>query len=388
MRAIKNIFFGYCCLITASEYAQNLVPNSSFETYTTCPTGGSQIYDAVPWTGPTTNSVEYYNVCSSTYTIPFNGMYPHMGNGMAGLWGLDGFGMNYREYLQVKLSDTLKSNKCYYVEFYIALYRGLKYAINNMGAYFTNQLFTTSLPASSAIVLNYVPNILKFTNPIIKDTLNWTKISGIYRANGTESYITIGNFQDDAQTDTLNTNYGMYGGAYYFVDDVNVVPTDSMSLPPFAGNDTTIAIGDSVFIGRQLYGLNCNWYCNNILIDTNISGIWVKPTTTTKYVVEQNLCSNTGYDTVTVSISTVGIKKYADKSGISVYPNPANEKIFIEQAKNEEIIGVVVADVYGKDVLKTSKQTEIDISSLAAGVYFIQVNTKNNISTQKLVIRH
>jgi hypothetical protein len=213
-------------------------------------------------------------------------------------------------------------------------------------------------------------------------------VSGIYVANGVEDHIIIGDFKDDAHTDSINLISNPQIPAYYLVDDVSVAPTDSMSLPPFAGNDTTIVLGDSVFIGRQLYGLNCNWYCNNILIDTNISGIWVKPTTTTKYVVEQNLCGNTGYDTVTVSISTVGIKKYSDKSGISVYPNPANDKIFIEQAKNEEIIGVVVTDLYGKEVFKTSKQTEIDISSLATGVYFIQVNTTNNTSTQKIIVQH
>jgi hypothetical protein len=391
MRAIKNIFFGYCCLITASEYAQNLVPNPSFETYTTCPTASSQIYYAVPWTGPTTNSTDYFNACSPTRGIPSvaGGYYqwPRTGNGYAVFWAAFN-GVNYREYLQAPLTNSLISGNCYYIEFYTNLANYVDVAVNNIAAHLSDTVYNVNSTFPGA-VLNLTPNALKFGNPIITDTLNWVKVSGIYTATGGEDHIIIGVFTDDAHTDSVHVvGYGGYYGGYYYIDDVSVISTDSMSLAPFAGNDTTIAIGDSVFIGRQLYGLNCNWYSNNVLIDTNISGIWVKPIATTKYVVEQNLCGNTGYDTVTVSISTVGIRKYADKMGISVYPNPANEKIFIEQAKNEEIIGVVVTDLYGKEVIKTSKQTEIDISSLAAGVYFIQVNTTNNTSTQKIIVQH
>jgi len=41
---------------------------------------------------------------------------------------------------------------------------------------------------------------MKFGNPVITDTLNWIKISGIYAANGGEDHIIIGNFYDDART--------------------------------------------------------------------------------------------------------------------------------------------------------------------------------------------
>jgi hypothetical protein len=49
----------------SSSYAQNLVPNYSFEVYDTCPYQGSQIYFAIPWKGVTTNSTDYYNGCST-----------------------------------------------------------------------------------------------------------------------------------------------------------------------------------------------------------------------------------------------------------------------------------------------------------------------------------
>jgi hypothetical protein len=385
----KKILLSLGCWFLTIGYslAQNLVPNYSLEFYTACPTTDGQIYYATPWTGPTANSTDYFNICSSAYTIPFKGMYPRTGNAMAGIWGLNGVGGNYREYLQTPLINTLTTGKCYYIEFYCNLLRGTKYAINNVGAYFSNQAFTTSLSVSSAIVLNYTPSIIKFNNPIIKDTLNWTKISGIYVANGTESYITIGNFKDDAHTDTLNTNYGNYGGAAYYIDDVSVIPTDSISMPPYAGRDTTIAFGDSVFIGQQLYGLHCNWYSNSVLLDTNISGIWVKPTITTTYVVEQTLCGNVGYDTVTVIVSPLGISKFVD-NGLKIYPNPANYKLFIEQTKNENIMEINLFDIYGKEIIRRNKQSELDIINLTEGVYFIKVKTTDNIYMQKIIVQH
>jgi hypothetical protein len=386
-------YFNAIIFLTATFFLKaqsNLVPNPSFETYTACPTSSSQIYYATPWTGPTTNSVDYFNSCSTTRGVPKCGayafQYARTGDAYAGFWGVDGYGLNYREYTQAPLLNSLVSGKCYYIEFYTNLFNQLDYGINNIGAHISNTSF--GVTSSNGNVLNLAPNALKFGNPVITDTINWIKVSGIYAANGGEQYIIIGNFFDDLHTDTVGLMGGNYGGAYYYIDDVTVISTDSMSLPPYAGNDTTIALGDSVFIGRQLYGLNCNWYSNNVLLSSNISGIYVKPTATTTYVVEQNLCGNIGYDTVTVSVSITGIKQYADKNGISIYPNPASNKIFIEQVSKENLLEITLSDVYGKEILKKNKQNEIDVSSLVNGVYFMQIKTNKNTSAQKIIVQH
>ena len=72
MNSICKIYLIVSCWLLAFGYlqSQNLVPNPSFETYTACPTAGSQIYYANPWTGPTTNSTGYYNSCSSASGVP------------------------------------------------------------------------------------------------------------------------------------------------------------------------------------------------------------------------------------------------------------------------------------------------------------------------------
>jgi hypothetical protein len=75
MNAIKHTLFVFSCwlLVINSILAQNLVPNPSFENYTTCPTAASQLYVAPPWTSPTTGGAEYFNICSSSNVgVPFS----------------------------------------------------------------------------------------------------------------------------------------------------------------------------------------------------------------------------------------------------------------------------------------------------------------------------
>jgi YD repeat-containing protein len=84
------------------------------------------------------------------------------------------------------------------------------------------------------------------------------------------------------------------------------------------------------------------------------------------------------YDTWT----TVGIQEIV-KSAVSVYPNPAVENICLPDINGK----VVLSDVNGRILLNRSisgKET-IPISHLSAGVYFIQIQTNEGISTVKFI---
>jgi hypothetical protein len=382
-------------ILTTLAKGQNLIPNPSFETYTLCPNAGSEIYSAVPWTGPTTNSSDYFNVCSPTRGVPRHGayafQYPKTGNAYAGIWGLNGIGTNYREYAQTSLLSPLVAGKCYYIEFYINLYNNLNFGINNIAAHISSTAFTSTLSFPGNI-LNLTPHAIKFGNPVITDTLNWTKISGIYDAIGGEEYIIIGNFFDDLNTDTV-TMQGGYPGAYYYIDDVSLVPIDSMNLSAFAGNDTTIIFGDSTFIGQEIFGLDCNWYNNNQLIATNISGIYVTPTVTTTYVVEQSLCGNITYDSLVVTVNPVGVHEYNKQNSSSkIYPNPFTDKTTFEYINpNKESCTLTIYDIQGQ--LKrtinniTANKVIIEKESLTNGLYFYILKSKENIvTTGKLIV--
>lgn len=387
--------FGKSCIVliliifSLRAYSQNLVPNPSFEIYTNCPTASSQIDYATPWIG-TNNSTDYYNSCapSNFYNVPYQSTYSYQlaktGNSFAGIWAMNGF-TNYREYLQVQLLDTLISGSCYKVSFYVNLHNYMRWGINNLAAHFSSTGFITT---GSPAFLN--PNIYKFCNPLITDTANWVEIAGIYYSNGGEDYLSIGNFKDDNNTDTVMSNSSGFGGGYYYIDDVSIIPIDSIpgGMPAFAGNDTSTVLGDSVFIGQQITGLNCNWYdSSGVLIASNISGIYVHPTSNTFYVVEQNLCGTITYDTVKVNVSGVGVNENDWSKKINLYPNPSKGSFTIDFSEKKRYT-IKITNNIGECVYKgetNSNKYNVD-ATFSNGIYILSIINNNEIFYKKIII--
>ncbi len=316
-----------CCL-TLSGQPVNLVPNPSFEDYSICPSAAS-IYDLKNncqpnfWYKPDRKEAVYYNACAvntNTY-VPFHMINPgpsyqpaRTGVGYIGMFyynGIDG-----RNYFQVKLTDSLRKNKCYYVECYVSLGNSWKRACNNQGILLTKQAVYVDTSASPSVyLLPANPQVVNHGNPIISDTLNWVKVSGLVVAEGGEQYLTLGNFRNNIQTASAVVNpSGGYDGAGYYVDDVSVIPLDSMPLPADAGPDVTVAPGGSVFIGSYTNGLTAiSWYNNSgAVIATGVPGITVSPATSTFYVIEQTVCGNYSRDTVMVEVSTTVPLSFVD----------------------------------------------------------------------------
>ena len=81
-----------------------------------------------------------------------------------------------------------------------------------------------------------------------------------------------------------------------------------------------------------------------------------------------------------------GIKGYANNTQFSIKPNPASNTIQVT-VNNEQVTETKIVDVLGDEVLST-KEKEIDISSLANGVYLVQVKTNEGITSKKIIIQH
>ena len=379
----------------------NLVPNPSFENYSNCPSSSNQLNYATGWQNPCSNgSPDYYNSCSSIPGVPNCGgpcfQYAKDGNAYAGIYGYDGITLGVREYLRIKLKSPLINGKCYYVGFYANEANWCGLASNNLGVYLSN------LPVTCfglQYILNYSPQILSFDNKIIQDTLNWTFVGGIFQSNNNEEYITIGNFTTNNLTDTLmfNPNAQAPKYAYYFIDSVFVTPVDSMptNMSAFAGNDITIYPGDSTFIGQEISNLNCNWYQGTTLIASNISGLYVKPTITTTYIIEQSLCGYNTSDTVVVNVnSSTNINELILKNDeVIISPNPSNGILSIQISNKKFSIQkseIKLLNLFGKEVnsfILTSIDEKIEIQNLEKGIYYIQLQKNNKIIvTKKIVI--
>ncbi len=202
--------------------AQNLVPNPSFEDTVFCPTGLSEIYFSDGWTS-FTESVDFFSACgNSTTGVPENALGYQLaasGQSYAGLIVCGPLAsVNAREFAGIEMLDSLQIGQKYYASLKVVLSdpRGFhNCASNNIGLRFTNQLFNE--PEGSALLINNLPQI--FTNSIIDDSIVWQTISGSFIADSNYKFVMIGNFFEDALTDTFHC---VTGGAYYFIDDICV----------------------------------------------------------------------------------------------------------------------------------------------------------------------
>lgn len=68
---------------------------------------------------------------------------------------------------------------------------------------------------------------------------------------------------------------------------------------------------------------------------------------------------------------------------LNVYPNPAVNTIQIEGIGNEEKIEIV--DLTGKSIIKTVKNSEVDISELPKGIYFLKHKKGNTMGQAQFV---
>ena len=89
-------------------------------------------------------------------------------------------------------------------------------------------------------------------------------------------------------------------------------------------------------------------------------------------------------------VAALAVETFTE-SNISMYPNPAKDQVTISLDNTEEIIATInVIDVLGKQVIRLNKVNEItksvDISSLNAGIYFIEIETQNKLVVKRKLI--
>jgi len=82
-----------------------------------------------------------------------------------------------------------------------------------------------------------------------------------------------------------------------------------------------------------------------------------------------------------------GITEENYDAEISIFPNPAKDKIWVKNNGRSEIIGISVRDILGNILLhKNPPFSSIDLSALPTGIYFVQFILKNSHVTKKLII--
>ena len=421
MKNVVTILWFICAFVTTNAQI-NLVKNGGFEQYSHCPYSADEVKFANYWqpidslgevfldsTGHISHvttplcTPEYCNACdTSTYlwrfSVPIGAAYYHYarsGHGMAQvqMYFDNSFSFAYqRDYLQGHFVDHLVAGTTYCVTLYTGLEQASQYAINHIGAYIDNGSIDIAQDSDGCSLSQtaFIPQII--SDSIINDTLHWVKIQGSYTATGNERFITIGNFSDIHHTDTIKRSliYPPWNTenefSWYLIDDVSVIPSNTFAN---AGPDQWVSPGsDSAFIGIADEGLPTTWYIvgDSTPICDGAGGFKVHPDTTTSYVVVLDLCDNLTKDTVTIHVAPAIINDIHDQPlQVSVFPNPANEYLRISGANN---CTYKIVNEVGQLMLQskiTSNSEAINVSSLEAGIYFVQI--ESSLTRQKEISR-
>lgn len=376
----------------------NYISNGSFEEVVTN-TATPLFYSAKYWGG--IDSSKYYGVTLSAIIPPikvpfcsYTYQWPKHGNNdlITTLYSADQY--NNRGYPRNRLKEPLKNGKTYCFSMYINLSNNSINATDAIGVYFGDSAMDTISQCNFPITY-LVPQIQNQTSNIINDTLNWILVRGQFTAIGTEKYALIGNFKTNANTNTVlaNPTYTPAINSDYLLDYVSLIEID---LDAYAGRDTTILSGDSVFIGRQPdVGIDeaCIWFKHpgTTPIDT-VAGFWVKPSATSTYVVRQEICGLVKWDTIVIRLDYVGLKENKTLRGkVDVFPNPAQDQLYIVTANSSEILQIMIADLTGRVVkrqeLRISENKGILKLGLFNGAYLITiVNSQEETVTKQLLI--
>lgn len=253
---LLSIFVTFFC-----NAQTNLVPNPSFENYSSCPIQQNDPITASNWyiasqSGTSGGTSDYFNTCSDPLvtgciaicaTIPQNQIgyqYPRTGNGYCGFGGYTSYFSVYKEYIGTKLKTPLKKGKTYCVSFYVSLADSCLFGIKQVGAYFSND----SCPQLSFEAVDVTPQI-ENSNGYIDNKTDWTEITGSFTATDDFKFLCIGSFGSSDSTDVHRlSNHGDtifdmdYKSAYYYVDDVTVLLcNEELNIPNvFSPNDDGI----------------------------------------------------------------------------------------------------------------------------------------------------
>ncbi len=219
-----------CNPCESSNSFVNLIPNPQAEYYSACPSALGNLSNASPWFSPTTSSPDFLHQCNTGVAgAPVNSFgvtAPLSGKGYLGLFS---YGANYREYASTRLTETLVPGQTYCVSFNVHLSTLSGKAIDQLGAYFS----TDSIGLNTQAPLFLTPDVSNDAGNIIDDSQGWVTISGTYTPTTPVAFVTIGNFYDDATTqsaDMPNPAPSIALFAYYYIDDISVSPVPELEV--------------------------------------------------------------------------------------------------------------------------------------------------------------
>ena len=226
---------------------------------------------------------------------------------------------------------------------------------------------------------------------------------GLSFCNGDSIYLIADNMLNNIYWNNtlLNTNTLSIDsvGTYFFsaTDSSNclilsdTVSTYMFSLPQVIINSIadSVCLNDSLFIACSSPNIN-NYYWSNGQVDSSFytmfftTGIF----SISLEITDSNNCSN--IDTVLINVVDCSLNTIQSQENfLSIYPNPANNRININSPYFVGYFNIEIINIYGEILIKKGFNMQgdhrVNISSLAAGIYFIEAFFDEQRYTVKIV---
>ena len=232
--------------------------------------------------------------------------------------------------------------------------------------------------------------ILKGSNPS-PGICKWSVLSGNAVIGNPTEYETFANNLSHGKNtfEYITSVYGCNDTIVFDIyryDYLAITNQDTLSNAT-NGEDLTLNIdlaGDLEF---------AQWYKDDLILDNgakysgaNSSNLLIKNIENTDkgyYWCElRGYCNDVLSDSIFVDI-TNATNNFDTETNIVIYPNPANDLLYIKS--NSDIKSIGILDLNGNKIREINNSVKhIDISNLNKGIYFIRINTEKNIFYSKI----
>ena len=279
----------------------------------------------------------------------------------------------YEDYRLYPNGDTLISGK-HYIKIYVSYLGGGANAGNNVGC----AAFTPTAP------------ILSCPYGLRQDTLG-RKIYMFQFGGGSETLLYDFNL---VKNDTVKTYIGDFGGIppcgttrYRVIDSVyyqaynDGICRKTYKLKPFVNcaNFTTFTyliegFGTECTLTDKFVSTNSFFGCNNVTSGFTYSKLVVNTFT---LATVTNTCSQT----LGIAVNTI--------SPIKIYPNPANDKIIIENPENKDFSLIELISITGEKLslpyLKENQKIILNTNEIPDGVYIIHISSSQLENYRRII---
>ena len=401
----------------------NLVQNPSFERDFAFPTiftfnvnPGQEIIPG--WRVPSRGTADFLNARNapgSSVEVPFNSCFgsqsARTGKAYAGFFAYTAGGT--REYLENALLQPMLPGQRYLVSMNVNLADYSNIAVDNLGM----ALRTSSTAQFTSSNLSFTPQVVSADGVFLTNKEGWVNISAVITADQAYTHLLIGNFKNNAATDTVRVadpsgglGGGSFGGcgipggeAYYLVDDVVV---SEISGGAGCGVLPLQWLGFNGW--RKENVVQLNWRTAN---EQNTSHFDVERSADgarfTSIATKQaaNRSGEHSYDLIDQSplkgwnyyrlkqvdqngrfvYSSVVRVRFDEGAGIQLYPQPVTSTLQAVCDGMGEKITIQIFDASGKLCNQQRRQNRgtlsLDVSSLGSGVYWMLVS--DGVTQQK-----